>query len=387
MSDHFTQSIIKKVLEQDRHIIHIDMDCFFAAVEMRDNPTLREIPIAIGGSSRRSVLCTANYPARKFGVRAAMPSLMAMKLCPHLKIVPGRYNVYKEESQKIREVFEKYTTLIQPLSLDEAFLDITHLVDENNRAEMIAEKIRNDIFSATELTASAGISPNKFLSKVASDWNKPNGQLHISKQSILDFVEELSLSKIPGVGPKSMERLSRMGLNTCGDIQEKSPDWMEKYFGKHGLDLYRLSFGLDDRPVRTESIRKSLSVENTFADDIEGWNACLKEVKDLLPEIRYRLKRFKDKKNIHQNILKSLVVKIKFHDFQSVTVEKTCSPEVFQTFWDKGIWTKELDELMQGLLKQGLNKGGKPVRLLGMGFKLDHQKVDEALPVQLSLFA
>lgn len=387
MSDQFTQAIIKKVLEQDRHIIHIDMDCFYAAVEMRDDPSLRNIAIAIGGKSKRSVLCTANYPARKYGVRAAMPSLMAMKLCPHLKIIPGRYNVYKEESQKIRDVFERYTDLIQPLSLDEAFLDITHLVDQYNRPDQIAERIRKDIFHETELTASAGISPNKFLSKVASDWNKPNGQLIISKHNILDFVEELSLSKIPGVGPKSMERLSRMGLNTCGDIQEKESEWMEKYFGKHGLDLYRLSFGLDDRPVRTESIRKSLSVENTFADDIEGWNSCLKEVKSLLPEVKYRLKRFKEKKNIQQNILKSLVVKIKFHDFQSVTVEKSCPPEVFQNFWDKGQWTKELDELMQGLLKQGLDKGGKPVRLLGMGFKLDHQKVDEALPIQLSLFA
>lgn len=387
MSDQFTQAIIKKVLDQDRHIIHIDMDCFYAAVEMRDDPSLRDIPIAIGGKSKRSVLCTANYPARKYGVRAAMPSMMAMKLCPHLKIISGRYNVYKEESLKIRDVFERYTDLIQPLSLDEAFLDITHLVDQNNRPDQIAERIRKDIFTETELTSSAGISPNKFLSKVASDWNKPNGQLTISKHNILDFVEELSLSKIPGVGPKSMERLSRMGLNTCGDIQEKEPEWMEKYFGKHGLDLYRLSFGLDDRPVRTESIRKSLSVENTFADDIEGWNSCLKEVKSLLPEVKYRLKRFKEKKNIQQNILKSLVVKIKFHDFQSVTVEKTCPPEVFQNFWDKGQWTKELDDLMQGLLKQGLDKGGKPVRLLGMGFKLDHQKVDEALPVQLSLFA
>lgn len=387
MSDHFTQNIIKQVLDQDRHIIHVDMDCFYAAVEMRDDPALRDVPIAIGGQSRRSVLCTANYPARKFGVRSAMPSLKALKLCPHLKIISGRYRVYKEESKKIRSVFERYTDLIQPLSLDEAYLDISHLVDEKNRPEKIAEQIRNDIYKETELTASAGISPNKFLSKVASDWNKPNGQLHISKHGILDFVEELSLSKIPGVGPKSMEKLVRMGLHTCGDIQEKEPEWMERYFGKHGLDLYRLSFGLDHRPVRTESIRKSLSVESTFADDIDGWNACLKELKSLLPEVRYRLDKFKSKKKIDQNILKSLVVKVKFYDFQSVTVEKSCPPEIFQKFWEKGTWTRELDELLQGLLKQGLDKGGKPVRLLGMGFKLDHQKVDEALPVQLNLFA
>jgi len=387
MSNHFTQNIIKQVLEQDRHIIHVDMDCFYAAVEMRDNPKLRDVPIAIGGTGRRSVLSTANYEARKFGVRSAMPSMMAMKLCPHLKIVRGRHQVYKEESQKIRSVFEKYTDLIQPLSLDEAFLDITHLVDENNRPEKIAEQIREDIYKETLLTASAGISPNKFLSKVASDWNKPNGQLYIPKTSILDFVEELSLSKIPGVGPKSMEKLIRMGLHTCGDVQEKDPEWMEKYFGKHGLDLYRLSFGLDKRSVKTESVRKSLSIESTFGDDIEGWNACLKEVKALLPEVKYRLNKFKTKKQIEQNILKSLVVKVKFYDFQSVTVEKSCPPEVFQKLWDKGTWTKELDELMQGLLKQGLDKGAKPVRLLGIGFKLDHQKVDEALPIQLNLFA
>lgn len=387
MSNHFTQNIIKQVLEQDRHIIHVDMDCFYAAVEMRDNPELRDVPIAIGGIGRRSVLSTANYEARKFGVRSAMPSMMAMKLCPNLKIVRGRHQVYKEESQKIRSVFEKYTDLIQPLSLDEAFLDITHLVDENNRPERIAERIREDIYKETLLTASAGISPNKFLSKVASDWNKPNGQLYIPKTGILDFVEELSLSKIPGVGPKSMEKLVRMGLHTCGDVQEKDPEWMEKYFGKHGLDLYRLSFGLDKRSVKTESIRKSLSIESTFGDDIEGWNACLKEVKALLPEVKYRLNKFKTKKQIEQNILKSLVVKVKFYDFQSVTVEKSCPPEIFQKLWDKGTWTKELDELMQGLLKQGLDKGAKPVRLLGIGFKLDHQKVDEALPIQLNLFA
>ncbi|MCO4792581.1 MAG: DNA polymerase IV [Bacteriovoracaceae bacterium] len=386
MSDHFTKSIVSKVLNQDRHIIHIDMDCFYAAVEMRDFPNLRDIPIAIGGKGRRSVLSTSNYHARKFGVRSAMPSMMAMKLCPHLTIVPGRHSLYKEESLKINEIFHNYTDLVQPLSLDEAFLDVTELVTPEFTPDKIAESIRNDIFTKTQLTASAGISPNKFLSKVASDWNKPNGQLYIPNNRILDFIEELPLRKIPGVGPKSMEKLERMGLRTCGDIQEKSIEYMSKYFGKHGLDLYKLSFGLDNRPIRTESIRKSLSVETTFGDDISGWIACFKEVKELIPEVARRLLKYKKRKEIKKNILKSLMVKVKFHDFQTVTVERTCPSEMFDSFWDNGDWSQDLEDLLMTLLKQGLEKGGKPVRLLGIGFKIDPDKLDEALPIQLNLF-
>lgn len=223
-----------------RKIIHVDMDCFFAAVEMRDNPALRDIPIAIGGSrERRGVISTANYPARKFGVRSAMPTGMALKLCPHLTLLPGRFDAYKEASNHIREIFSRYTSRIEPLSLDEAYLDVTDSVHCHGSATLIAQEIRQTIFNELQLTASAGVAPVKFLAKIASDMNKPNGQFVITPAEVPAFLQTLPLAKIPGVGKVSAAKLEAMGLRTCGDVQKCGLVTLLKRFGKFGRSVVR----------------------------------------------------------------------------------------------------------------------------------------------------
>lgn len=228
-----------------RKIIHVDMDCFFAAVEMRDNPALRDIPIAIGGSrERRGVISTANYPARKFGVRSAMPTGMALKLCPHLTLLPGRFDAYKEASNHIREIFSRYTSRIEPLSLDEAYLDVTDSVHCHGSATLIAQEIRQTIFNELQLTASAGVAPVKFLAKIASDMNKPNGQFVITPAEVPAFLQTLPLAKIPGVGKVSAAKLEAMGLRTCGDVQKCDLVILLKRFGKFGRILWSVVRGL-----------------------------------------------------------------------------------------------------------------------------------------------
>lgn len=258
-----------------RKIIHVDMDCFFAAVEMRDNPALRDIPIAIGGSrERRGVISTANYPARKFGVRSAMPTGMALKLCPHLTLLPGRFDAYKEASNHIREIFSRYTSRIEPLSLDEAYLDVTDSVHCHGSATLIAQEIRQTIFNELQLTASAGVAPVKFLAKIASDMNKPNGQFVITPAEVPAFLQTLPLAKIPGVGKVSAAKLEAMGLRTCGDVQKCDLVTLLKRFGKFGRILWERSQGIDERDVNSERLRKSVGVERTMAEDIHHWSEC-----------------------------------------------------------------------------------------------------------------
>lgn len=249
-----------------RKIIHVDMDCFFAAVEMRDNPALRDIPIAIGGSrERRGVISTANYPARKFGVRSAMPTGMALKLCPHLTLLPGRYEAYKEASRQIQAIFSRYTSLIEPLSLDEAYLDVTDSTHCHGSATLMAQEIRQTIFAELQLTASAGIAPVKFLAKIASDLNKPNGQYVITPADVPEFLRTLPLGKIPGVGKVSAAKLEAMGLRTCEDVQKYDLAMLLKRFGKFGRVLWERSQGIDERDVNNDRLRKSVGVERTLA--------------------------------------------------------------------------------------------------------------------------
>lgn len=251
-----------------RKIIHVDMDCFFAAVEMRDNPALRDIPIAIGGSrERRGVISTANYPARKFGVRSAMPTGMALKLCPHLTLLPGRFDAYKEASNHIREIFSRYTSRIEPLSLDEAYLDVTDSVHCHGSATLIAQEIRQTIFSELQLTASAGVAPVKFLAKIASDMNKPNGQFVITPAEVPAFLQTLPLAKIPGVGKVSAAKLEAMGLRTCGDVQKCDLVILLKRFGKFGRILWEVVRGL------TSATLTANGYENPSA-----WNARWRKI-------------------------------------------------------------------------------------------------------------
>ncbi|WP_075183475.1 DNA polymerase IV [Pantoea sp. 1.19] len=300
-----------------RKIIHVDMDCFFAAVEMRDNPALREIPIAIGGSRlQRGVISTANYPARKYGVRSAMPTATALKLCPHLTLLPGRYEEYKTASRHIREIFSRYTPLIEPLSLDEAYLDVTDSPHCHGSATLMAQAIRRTIEQELNLTASAGVAPVKFLAKIASDRNKPNGQFVITPEQMPAFIRTLSLAEIPGVGKVTAKKLEALGLRSCADVQNTDLAALLRRLGKFGRVLWERCNGIDTREVITERERKSLGVERTLMEDIHHWSDCLPILDFLYEELERRLKQLRPDCQIARQ-----GVKLKFNDFQQTTQE------------------------------------------------------------------
>ncbi len=352
--------------EKVRKIIHVDMDCFYAAVEMRDNPSYRGRPLAVGGHEKqRGVLSTCNYEARRFGIRSAMPTGQALKLCPHLLVVPGRMQVYKQASQHIREIFSRYTTLIEPLSLDEAFLDVTECQQCYGSATLIAEAIRRDIFSELQLTASAGVAPVKFLAKVASDMNKPNGQYVIPPDKVQQVVDKLPLEKIPGVGKVSLEKLHQAGFYLCEDV--KNSDYRELLlrFGRLGASLWKKSHGIDRREVVVERERKSVGVERTFSENISTYDECWQVIEHkLFPELETRLiKASPEKAIIKQGI------KLKFADFQLTTIEHI-HPEL------------ELDyfkNLLRDILKR---QQGREIRLLGLNVMLKPEEQTK----QLSFF-
>ncbi len=255
-----------------RKIIHIDMDCFYAAIEERENPALRGKPVGVGGSERRGVLTTANYEARKYGCRSAMPVFKALELCPHLILVPVQFDLYRAVSSQIRSIFSRFTDLIEPLSLDEAYLDVSHLQTDG---AAIAREIRAQIFEETRLTASAGIAPNKLIAKIASDWHKPNGQKQVREDEIPAFMAALPVGRIWGVGKKMREKLSALGIETCADLQALDQIELARRFGKWGIELWQLCRGIDDRPVSSDRTRKSVSSETTFRENIETLPALL----------------------------------------------------------------------------------------------------------------
>lgn len=341
------------------------MDCFYAAVEMRDDPSLRDIPLAIGGSrERRGVISTANYPAREYGVRSAMPTAMALKLCPHLRLLPGRFDAYKEASRQIREIFLRYTPLIEPLSLDEAYLDVTDSPHCQGSATLMAQAIRDTILRETGLTASAGIAPVKFLAKIASDMNKPNGQYVITPQAMPEFLLSLPLVKIPGVGKVSAKKLEEMGLYTCGDVQKTDLAKLLKRFGKFGRVLWERSHGIDERGVVVERERKSLGVERTLAEDIHSWEQCLEIIDYLYSELERRLTQIRPDRQIARQ-----GVKLKFNDFQQTTQEH--------------LWPVLHKEDMIAVAKKTWDerRAGRGVRLVGLHVTL----VDPQLERQLLL--
>ena len=273
-----------------RKIIHIDMDCFYAAVECRDNPALKDIPIAIGGSSeRRGVIATCNYPARAFGVRSAMSTVHALRLCPDLTLIKGRMDVYKQVSEQIREIFLRYTEIIEPLSWDEAYLDVTHVEQFNGSATLIAQDIRRTIEAEIGITASAGVAPIKFVAKVASDENKPNGICVITPAELDEFVAQMPLHKIPGVGKVTLEQLNNLGLFTCADVRNFPFARLHKSLGKFGAILWNRCHAIDDRAVNVERIRKSIGVERTLSEDILTRSEIEKVIAYLLPKIEQRI--------------------------------------------------------------------------------------------------
>lgn len=350
-----------------RKIIHVDMDCFFAAVEMRDDPSLRDIPIAIGGSRvQRGVISTANYPARKYGVRSAMPTATALRLCPHLKLLPGRFDAYKEASQQIRAIFTRYTPLIEPLSLDEAYLDVTDSEHCQGSATLMAQAIRADILRETGLTASAGIAPIKFLAKIASDMNKPDGQYVITPQAMPDFLLTLPLSKIPGVGKVATKKLEEMGLRTCADVQQADLAQLLKRFGKFGRVLWERSNGIDDRDVVVERERKSLGVERTLGEDIHHWEQCLEIIDFLYAELDRRLNAIRPDKQIARQ-----GVKLKFNDFQLTTQEH--------------VWPVLNKDDMIAVARQAWDerRAGRGVRLVGLHVTLVNPQLERQLVLGL----
>ncbi|PSW11080.1 DNA polymerase IV [Photobacterium rosenbergii] len=348
-----------------KKIIHVDMDCFFAAVEMRDNPDLRDIPIAIGGrSEQRGVISTCNYLARKYGVRSAMPTGRAMQLCPHLTLVSGRMSVYKEVSTQIREIFQRYTDKIEPLSLDEAYLDVTDCELCHGSATLIAEDIRRAIREELNLTASAGIAPVKFIAKIASDLNKPDGQYVVTPDQIPDFVADLKLEKIPGVGKVTIQKLHDKGLYVGKDVQQYDRHLLLQQFGKFGQSLWSRAHGIDEREVVVERERKSVGVERTFSQNISTYEQCWEVIERLFPELEKRLKRVRPELNIAKQ-----GVKVKFADFQQTTVEHT------QPKLDKSQF--------EGLLKEALTRQqDREIRLIGISVGLELG----ARAQQLSLF-
>jgi DNA polymerase IV len=351
-----------------RKIIHCDADCFFAAIEMRDDPSLRGRPMAVGGSAdRRGVISTCNYEARRFGVHSAMASATAKRLCPELIIVPHRMEQYKEASQQIRDIFLDYTDLFEPLSLDEGFLDVSNSSHCKGSATLIAKEIRQRVFETLKITISAGIAPNKFLAKIASDWQKPDALFVISPEKVEAFVKQLPVSKIFGVGKVTTEKMRRLGIDTCADLRPYTVYQLVEHFGSFGPRLYDLCRGIDDRPVKPSGLRKSLSVEHTYSSDITSVQQCLSKLPTLIEQLMQRLNRLDS--NDYQ--VTKAFVKIKFDNFSTTTLER--------------MGTKARISDFKSMMEEAIDRGSRPVRLLGIGVRF-MEKQDPHEAVQLELF-
>lgn len=330
-----------------RKIIHLDMDAFYASVELRERPELAGQPVAVGGQSRRGVLTTCNYEARRFGVRSAMPVFQALECCPHLVLLPVRFDLYRQESRRIHAILREVTPLVEPLSLDEAFLDVTGLAQP---ATEIARALRQQIRTQTGLPASAGIAPNKLLAKIASDWRKPDGQMTIPPERIADFMAELPVRKLWGVGPRSRERLAALGVETCGQLQRFELAELQRKFGSFGASLYRQCRGEDDRPVSSQRERKSLSNERTFAQNLPNRESCEPPLRKLLDELQADLAH-----HAEGQMISGMFVKVKFEDFRVTTAEARCEGPT---------WVQA-----QELLRTAWQRASRPVRLLGLGVR------------------
>lgn len=301
----------------ERRIIHIDMDYFFAQVEMRDNPKLKGKPVIVGGkASNRGVVSTASYEARQYGVHSAMPTAQAHKLCPNGYYVAPRFEAYRAASDKIMKIFKSYTDIVEPLSLDEAYLDITHLVRPDLSASRVAQFIRRDIFEETKLTASAGVSYNKFLAKLASGMNKPNGLTVIDYQNVHKILMNLEIGEFPGVGKASKEKMNEHDIYNGQDLYNQSEYELIRLFGKRGHSLYNKARGIDHNPVRPTRIRKSVGTERTFSTDMNDDEAILQKIWELSNKTADRLAKI-------QKSGKTITVKIKTYKFEALSKQKS----------------------------------------------------------------
>ena len=332
-----------------RKVLHVDCDCFFAAVEMRENPQLCHVPIAIGGhSDRRGVISTCNYPAREFGIRSAMATGLALKQCPDLILLPGNMSLYREVSQQVMAVIRRYGIAFEQVSVDEAYLEL----DPEDSAIEIGNRIRAEVEAEVGITVSVGAAPNKFLAKVASDWNKPDGLFAVKPHHVDAFVSQLVVRKIPGIGPKTAERLAAKGIETCEDARQYSLLELVKLFGRTGASLYKRSRGQDDRGLTTSRTRKSISVEHTFAKDLYSAQELDHEAEALWTKFLQRT----EKANLDSRSLAPFV-KVKFNDFSQTTLADQLletSLESFRQLLQQARLRHDSDEI------QG-------VRLIGIG--------------------
>ncbi|SFT82116.1 DNA polymerase IV [Halomonas saccharevitans] len=351
-------------MSQLRKILHADCDCFYAAVEMRDDPSLRDIPLAIGGSrERRGVIATCNYPARAFGIHSAMPTARALRLCPHLTLLPGHFEKYREVSAQIQAVFHELTPLVEPLSLDEAFLDVTDVEGFRGSATWMARWIKEECYRRTGITISVGAASSKFLAKIASDWEKPDGLTVIPPERVDAFVRELPVKKLHGVGPATGARLDAMGITTCSHLRELPIERLIEEFGKFGRRLFELARGIDDRPVRVERERKSISVETTFDRDLPDLASASAALAPLCDKLQGRLERH------GHPPLAGLFVKVRFDDFSLTTLES------------RGL--SPAPESYTRLLEQAWARASRPVRLLGVGVRLVPEDARQQLTLPL----
>src|SRR6184192_826182 len=333
------------------------MDCFYAAIEVRDRPSLRGKPVGVGGArDRRGVLTTCNYEAREFGVRSAMPTFMALQRCPNLIVLTTRFDVYRREAAVIRGILYEFTSTIEPLSLDEAYLDVT---EHPSAPGMLAREIRQKIFRRTKLTSSAGIGPNKLIAKIASEINKPNGQFEVISEQVPGFMENLPVRKIWGIGEKTEKKLEELGVKTCGELQRFSRPDIVDLFGKFGVELYDLCRGIDYRLVEPDRPRKSLSTEETFPIDLTTVEQCEEKLEDLFQEVMADLAQ----KEATRSITK-IFVKLKFNDFTRTTAERAGLAPTLQDF--------------QSLLGEAFARTGKPVRLIGVGVRFAETALADA---------
>jgi DNA polymerase-4 len=333
-----------------RKIIHVDMDAFYASVEQRDNPELRGKPVAVGGSEARGVVAAASYEARKFGVHSAMPSLTAKRKCPDLIFIKPRFDVYKAVSLQIRQIFAEYTPIIEPLSLDEAYLDVTENLKGIVSATWIAEEIRARIRTETQLTASAGVSYNKFLAKLASDHRKPDGLFVITPEMGPAFVETLPVRKFHGIGPATARKMEQIGVRTGLDLRAQTLDFLQQHFGKAGSYYYWAARGIDERPVRADRIRKSVGAENTFPVDLFTYEAARDQLRDIIDTVWGYCERSGTRG-------RTVTLKIKFANFRQITRSRTGQVSIATRV--------ELEQLSNALLEP-LFPVAKGIRLLGI---------------------
>ena len=349
-----------------RKIIHVDMDAFYASVEQLDNPALRGKPLAVGGNENRGVVAAASYEARKFGVRSAISGVLAKKYCPELIFVPPRFDRYKEISQQIRKIFFDYTDLVEPLSLDEAYLDVTVNKKGNPSASLIAQEIRLRILNETGLSASAGISVNKFVAKIASDFNKPNGQKTVNPDEVETFLEVLPIRKFYGVGKVTTEKMYQLGIFTGADLKSKTEEFLEKHFGKSGLFYYKVVRGIHDSEVKSNRIAKSVAAEHTFDINLTSEIFMLEKLKLIANELERRLKK-------HKIAGKTVTLKIKYSDFSQQTRSKTLPYFIS----DKNLMFETVKELLYQ------EKPKNSVRLLGISLNNLNTEIKKSIVVQL----